>query len=400
MRVLVAGFGDPRRFAGVKGLEFSPLSQADDPTEYDFVFLRPSLFGGIFPDAMMGDLVGSGSTVRPNKLVDAQVLQAQMLDISRRLVLLGQVHGLAVIPSAEEMIRYYEPKSMHPTVAQINQAIGDPRANFIEHVVVNLDVLEHWSMRMHSTQGSSGAVVMPGHPLARYIDSARFRWEAVFTHYPHAGSQMLAVAMDRSGTHRIAVEASAGGSYLYGIPEPANSNDLMLAIDCLREAYDWNSGEADIRSGTERSLEDRIQRGQDDIVRLAKQLQEAEEDLLEARRQREALIASRPEMVEAMSDYAAGRDQHSLALFHRAYERLKKYYRESYSGDEDAFLDWLEISDGKRRRFGKITNVGERHAPAGGIAPQPAVSDEQFEEARTFLQEVLERYMERVRSGR
>ena len=159
MRILMAGFSDPLRFAGMKGLEFAPLIQADEPTEYDFVFLRPSLVGGIFaPQELAGLLDPTGTAVWPNRWQDARAMHAWLTHIGERLVVLGQMHGLVVIPCATEMIRYHEPRTLNPTVAQINQTFGRGMDNFIEHRFFNLDVLGHWKLiAVHS--GESGRVV-------------------------------------------------------------------------------------------------------------------------------------------------------------------------------------------------------------------------------------------------
>lgn len=401
MRILMAGFGDQHRFTGIKGLEFAPLSQADEPTEYDFVFLRPSLLGGIFaPQEVTVLLDPTGTTVWQHRWQEARAMHVRLGYIGERLVVLGQMRGLVVVPCETEMIRYYEPRMVNPTVAQLNQSFGRSIDNFIEHRVFNFDVLEYWKLIAPAARGSSGVVTMPGHPLARYVEEAKFRWEAAFDIAYSDAAQMRTIAMDRSGSYRIALELSVAGSYLYGIPEPAGRQDLDIAIECLSEARTWQAGRADIRSQQERSIEGRIRRGQEGLGQMALDLGELEGELREARSQREAVIASRSELAEALADYTAGREQHSLALFHRAYERLKKYYREHHSGEESAFLDWLGVSDGKRRKFGRITNLGERHAPDGGSAPQPEVSDEEFEEARSFVQEILERYLANVQSGK
>ena len=401
MRILMAGFSDPLRFAGMKGLEFAPLSQADEPTEYDFVFLRPSLAGGIFASQELAGLLDpTGAAVWQNRWQEARAMHARLTHIGERLIVLGQMHGVVVISCATEMIRYYEPRMVNPTVAQINQTLGRSMDNFIEHRVFNFDVLGYWKLIAPAARGSSGVVTMPGHPLARYVEEAKFRWEAAFDIAYSGAVQMRTIAMDRSGSHRIALELSVAGSYLYGIPEPAGRQDLDIAIECLSEARTWQAGGADIRSQRERSIEGRIRRGQESLGQMALDLAGLEGELREARSQRKALVTSRSELSEAVADYLAGREQHRLDLFHRAYERLKKYYREHHSGDESAFLDWLGVSDGKRRKFGRITNLGERHAPDGGLAPQPEVSDEEFEEARSILHEMLERYLGNVQQGK
>lgn len=395
MRILMAGFDEQRRFAGMKGLEFAPLSQADDPTEYDFVFLRPSLVGGIFASQELDGLLDpTGWTVWPNRWQDARSLHARLTHIGDRLVVLGLMHGLVVVPSPTEMIRYFEPRMLDRTVAQLNQIMQRGMDNYIEHRIFNLDVLGYWKVTMPEARGSSGTVTMPGHPLARYVVEATFRWGAAFDIAYSGAAQMRTIAMDRSGSHQVAVELAVSGSYLYGIPEPASRQDLHVAIECLREASAWQAGGADVRSRQERAIEGRIRKGQRDLEQMALGLGGLEGDLRDAHIEREAVIAAHPELAEALADYTTGREQRSLARFYRAYERLKK----AYPGDERGFLAWLGVSDAKRRRFTRLTNVGERHAPDGGLAPQPAVSADEFEEGRSILQEILERYLERVQS--
>ena len=395
MRVLVAGFGDARRFAGMKGLEFAPLSQASDPTEYDFVFLRPSLFGGIFSAQEMNGLLDPSGNVWSHKWQDAKFLQSQIVALSRRLPVLGLSHGLVVVPSVPEITRYYEPRSLDQMETMLNQTLGRNYNNFIERTVWNLGLFRFWELATVPAHGNSSVVSMPGHPLSRYISTASLRWDASFDVRDAGASEILTVATDRSGSYKVAVEVSAGGSYLYGIPEPAGYQDLSIAIECLQSVREWHSGEAEIRSGEERELETRIREGQDALLGLTTDLGRLEGDLSEARRRRQALIASHPEIAAAVADYRDGREQRSLTLFWRAYDRLT----EAHPGDERALTKWLGISEPMRREFGRITNQGERHAPRGGLAPQPNVSDEEFERARSILQEILERYLEKMQQG-
>lgn len=373
------------------GVIQSALADAGTLTEYDLVIVKPSLFGGIFDANLKTSHTeyGYGIKVWDSESFFGRYLQGKLEDLIPRMVDLGWLNRLVIIPSPEWTLYYREPKNFTSTVANLNRALGRPEDNYTSaQTVCNLELLKMWGVKVQNDRhGNSVFLNTPGHPMAKYLLLEPVLWEVT---YEVSAVTQRVLASDSSGIYSVALDTEVNSSRLIIVPEVRHADGLTTLVEGMDELAQWYS-RSRIRSGSERQALENLTMAYRDLDTARQKLAVAHQSFQENARLNDERLANEPILASALEDYNQGLlhgRPEGMTYFYRAWERLKRHYGQG----EKAFLKLTDISNKDKIAITKLSNDTTRHAPQDNPARRPSVTPDEFEAARLVLQVVLERY--------
>lgn len=370
----------------------SPLGDAGTLTEYDLVVLKPSLFGGIF-DVRLTKFTESnyGLKVLDSEPVFGRYLHTHLEDLVPRMIEIGLLNRLVIIPCSENALYYREPRVLEDSVAALNRLFGRTDENYTPfQTISNLDLVKPWRVAIQNNRaGNSVKVTTPGHPMAKYLSLSPMSWEAT---YEVNGITQRELASDALGLYSAALEAEIDSSRLIVVPEARCKEGLSALLEAMHEREQWYSWQR-IRSGRERQALEQISLAYQNLDVARRELAESHQKLLECVHLTDEQLAAVPILSSILEDYNQGLLQgpsEGLTFFYRAWERLKK---DSGKNEKD-FMNLMGISKKEKGAITKVANASTRHPPSDDFSQRPTVTSDQFEEARSIVQNVLERYVD------